>query len=143
MEYDTLVQQPSQAKTITNGKYKLTNCLALGIFLLLLCLGSIFLVHIFVKHHGRSGDNIMGTNNAQFNADVGADTATPTAIGEGFYIPRENLLGESLISGYPILELDKRCIVETNLSITSSQHTYYKDTKTFYSQTGFESRMFA
>ena len=73
-----------------------------------------------------------------FTTDAGAGTTTPTAIGEGFYIPRENLLGGSLIAGYPVLELDKRCIVETELStIISSHYTYYEHTTTFFSQTGF------
>ncbi len=124
MEFDTT----KIAKKI--GKYKWILRLLLGIFFLIL--GLIVLVH-FIEHRERPGDT-----DAQFTADVGADTTTPTTVGEGFFIPHENLLGEILISGYPVLKLDVRCIVETNLSITSSHRTYYENTKAFYSQIGFE-----
>lgn len=60
--------------------------------------------------------------------------ASDSPIGNIFYIPKYNLLGEDMTGGYPVFKnLSRNCFGHSNDSITDTTMTYYKDTDAFYS----------
>ena len=60
--------------------------------------------------------------------------ASGSPIGNIFYIPNYNLLGEDITGGYPVFQnLAENCLGHSNNSIIDTTTTYYKDTEAFYS----------
>ena len=67
---------------------------------------------------------------------LGTAYAVTSPVGEAFYVPKEDVLGEHLFGGSTVLaNLPDDCFTCDNASITTNYFDYFENTKMFYQQT--------